>query len=134
MYGLTPFPRVGLTHHNEDVKKAAAALTQMMLAIAGGSELHEAISEHAVSWGGKPIFEALAPKQDRVIIGQMLTPACYMPESFAASLALAWKYHGDFKPAILIMASNRAGSRLKPELQTPKCLGITPRWIGLTIH
>jgi len=32
---------------------------------------------------------------------------------------------GDTHPtAILIMASNRAGSRLKPELQTPKCLGI----------
>ncbi len=95
---------VSLTHHNEDVKQGAEALTHMLVAIADGCDVRQAIKKHADPWGGASVFEALAKKPDRVIIGQMLTPACYMPESFAAALALAWKYHDDFERGILANA------------------------------
>ena len=100
----TVLEHIGLTHRNPDVIAGAAALTRMLLAIAQGSSVRQAISDHAADWGGAPIFEALSQKTDRVIVGRMLTPACYVPDSFAAALALAWKYHDDFRQGVLANA------------------------------
>ena len=100
----TVLEHIGLTHRNPDVIAGAAALTHMLLAIAQGSSVRQAISDHAADWGGAPIFEALSQKTDRVIVGRMLSPACYMPDSFAAALALAWKYHDDFRRGVLANA------------------------------
>jgi ADP-ribosylglycohydrolase len=35
-----------------------------------------------------------------VVIGQRLSPACYIPDAFPASLYLAWKYAEDFSAGI----------------------------------
>ena len=35
------------------------------------------------------------------VIGQRVSPACYIAEAFPASLYLAWKYAGDFEAGIL---------------------------------
>jgi len=39
-------------------------------------------------------------REDRTIIGTILSPACYIDQSFPASLYLAWKYHDDFRSGI----------------------------------
>jgi len=39
-----------------------------------------------------------------VIIGQVLSPACYINQAFPAALYLAWKYHDDLGSAILANA------------------------------
>ena len=40
---------------------------------------------------------------DRTVVGDHLSTACYLPESFVAALHFAWKYHDDFSMAILAM-------------------------------
>ncbi len=100
----TVVSHVGMTHCNAHVKQAAAALTRMLMSLADRRDVRQAIAQHAVPWGGAPIFEALAKKPDRFIVGRMLTSACYMPEAFVASLALAWKYHDQLERGILANA------------------------------
>ena len=43
-------------------------------------------------------------RPDRVIIGTILSPACYIDQAFPAALYLAWKYHDDLNAAILANA------------------------------
>ena len=38
---------------------------------------------------------------DRKVVGETLSTACYLPESFIASLFFAWKYESDFSSGIL---------------------------------
>ena len=95
---------VRLTHDNADVVATALGLTRILLALGSGAGVREAIADHGAKWGGEQIFEALAAKPDRVIVGRVLTPACYLPESFVASLVLAWKYHDNFREGVLANA------------------------------
>ena len=44
---------------------------------------------------------------DRDVVGNTLSTACYLPESFVAALHFAWKYHDDFTMAVL--ANAKAG-------------------------
>ncbi len=92
---------VELTHHGPDIDSAAIALTRMLLAVAGGKSVREAIEAYGNGYIGKKKLEKFAKKEDRWIIGQHFSPACYLPESFTASLCLAWKYADDFSSGIL---------------------------------
>ncbi len=100
----TVVSHVGLTHRNSEVQEAALAFTRMLVDMAAGQGVRNVIASYGVKWGGARIFEALSEKPDRVIIGRMLTPACYMPEAFAAALALTWKYHDNFRQGVLANA------------------------------
>lgn len=95
---------VAMTHRNRNVDQAALALTRMLEAIANRATLHEAILEHGAGWVGKRRLERMASLHDREIIGARYSPACYLPESFAASLCLAWKYADDFSEGVLANA------------------------------
>jgi ADP-ribosylglycohydrolase len=46
-------------------------------------------------------LEAWAARPDGEVIGAVLSPACYLEDSFPASLYLAWKYAGDFENALV---------------------------------
>ena len=111
--GETPTPyideeiirqHVALTHKNREVDCAALAMTRILLSIARGATLRDSILEHANGWIGKKRLEKMAGLEDRQIIGQYHSPACYLPESFTASLCLAWKYSGDLSEGILANA------------------------------
>ncbi len=95
---------VALTHRNRHVGHCARALTRMLCDIHRGVELPEAILRHAEPWIGRRDLDRLAGLEDRVIIGRQFSPACYLPESFVASLSLAWKYKADFARGILANA------------------------------
>ena len=41
---------------------------------------------------------------DRKVVGETLSTACYLPESFTAALYFAWKYSDDFSLAVLANA------------------------------
>lgn len=91
---------VGLTHRNPHVHRAAATLTRLLHAMSGGAALNEAIAREA----DVAQFETWANFPDRVVVGRQLTPACYLPDSFTASLYLAWAYADDFSAGILANA------------------------------
>ncbi len=95
---------VALTHKNHEVDRSALATTRILLSIARGATLRSAILEHANGWIGKRRLEEMAGLEDRQIIGKHYSPACYLPESFTASLCLAWKYSDDFSEGILANA------------------------------
>lgn len=95
---------VALTHRNRNVDQATLALARMLETIANGATLQEAILEHGTGWVGKRRLEKMASLRDREIIGNCYSPACYLPESFAASLCLAWKYADDFSEGVLANA------------------------------
>ena len=64
----------------------------MLLAISGGTSLRDAIADHGGPWAKPSKLEAWARQADRLTVGRQISSACYLPGSFTASLAIAWKY------------------------------------------
>lgn len=95
---------LALTHLGPAVASAGRALTRLLLAIAEGLPLRVAITECASDFVNPAQLEAWSCFEDRMVVGRHLTTACYLPESFVASLYLAWKYHDDFSTGIIANA------------------------------
>lgn len=98
---------LALTHHGQAVASAGRAFTRILMAHVGGLSLHEAIAEHASGFVDPAQLDTWSALDDRMVVGRHLTTACYLPESFVASLYFAWKYHDDFSAGI--MANARCG-------------------------
>ncbi len=95
---------VTLTHRHSNVLRAADCLTRLLQHLAEGTPLRKALMTQAGDWFSTRKAESWSRKPDRVIIGQKLSPACYIDQSFPASLYLAWKYHDDFPAALIANA------------------------------
>ena len=95
---------LALTHHGQPVARAGRALTKMLHAVADGLPLREAIAEHATEWASEGQLDTWSRLEDRTVVGRHLTTACYLPDSFTASLYLAWKYHDDFSAGVIANA------------------------------
>ncbi|MCH8475613.1 MAG: ADP-ribosylglycohydrolase family protein [Opitutales bacterium] len=83
---------VSLTHDDDEVRRAADTLVRMLFVLAEGKSLEEALVLEANGYVGVKQLEIWAARPDREVVGNILTPACYLPESFTAALFLAWKY------------------------------------------
>jgi ADP-ribosylglycohydrolase len=92
---------VRVTHRGELVETAARDLTKMLVAIINGAEVRESIEKFGNGWVGRKKLEAWAARPDGEVIGAVLSPACYLEDSFPASLYLAWKYAGDLENALV---------------------------------
>jgi ADP-ribosyl-[dinitrogen reductase] hydrolase len=95
---------VALTHRHSNVLRAADCLTRLLGLISEGQPLREALMHAAGDWFSTCKATDWARQPDRVIIGRKLSPACYIDQSFPASLYLAWKYHDDFPAAVIANA------------------------------
>ncbi|MFT4900844.1 MAG: ADP-ribosyl-[dinitrogen reductase] hydrolase [Lentimonas sp.] len=95
---------VQLTHRSRYIVEAAEGLTLMLQDIKNGSALRTAIAQHGALWVRRGQFETWSAFEDRSVVGRHLSPACYLPESFTASLYLAWKYADDFGSGVLANA------------------------------
>lgn len=95
---------LALTHHGAPVGDAGQTLAKLIGAIADGATVRDAIAEHANGYASAAKLSNWCDFDDRMVVGRQLTPACYLPDSFTASLYLAWKYHDDFTSAILANA------------------------------
>lgn len=95
---------VTLTHRNQHVVNAAKAMTHIIHSLSAGVELRKAIeSAGKVSWKTNQ-FETWANFPDRSVVGRHLSSACYLPESFTASLYLTWRHADSFSDGILANA------------------------------
>jgi ADP-ribosylglycohydrolase len=56
--------------------------------------------EEAPDWISDAKISRWIKEPDQVVIGQRLSPACYIPDAFPAALYLAWKYADDFSAGI----------------------------------
>ena len=95
---------VRLTHRNQHVSDAAAAMTNILYSLKEGLDLRKALDSHAKPWASSGQFDTWTHFSDRTVIGRQLTMACYLPESFTASLYLCWKYAEDFSAGIIANA------------------------------
>jgi ADP-ribosylglycohydrolase len=95
---------LALTHHGPEVAGAGRAMTRILYAMASGTSLREAIAEHAAHYATPGQLDTWTALEDRTVVGRHLTPACYLPDSFTASLYLAWKYHDDFEAGVIANA------------------------------
>jgi len=95
---------VGLTHDSLVTDQAALGHTRILRGLADGQGLREAISQHGSHWVGESTLRECEGLHDRQIIGKRFSPACYLPDSFSAALALSWKYHKSFDKGIIANA------------------------------
>jgi ADP-ribosylglycohydrolase len=95
---------LALTHLGQPVARSGRALVQMLQAVASGQPLRAAIAEYAVGFVTAASLETWSKVEDRIVVGRQLTPACYLPDSFTASLYFAWKYADDFTAGVLANA------------------------------
>jgi ADP-ribosylglycohydrolase len=91
---------VALTHQDKDVLRAADAFVRTLCRVREGRPLREAILEEAPDWISVAKISRWIKEPDQVVIGQHLSPACYIPDAFPAALYLAWKYADDFSAGI----------------------------------
>ncbi len=91
---------VALTHKDEGVLRAAAALTRLLVAVRDGEPLRDAILAQASDWISAAKVARWSREADATVIGERLSPACYIPDAFPAALYLAWKYADDFGAGI----------------------------------
>jgi len=92
---------VQLTHRAPEVLKAADSLVQILGAVVAGGALREAIFTHGSDWLSPRTAQQWLREPDEVVIGQRVSPACYIADAFPASLYLAWKYADDFEAGII---------------------------------
>ncbi|MDA0347287.1 MAG: ADP-ribosylglycohydrolase family protein [Verrucomicrobia bacterium] len=100
----TVLQHVALTHRNAHALKAAEALALILMDLAHDEELDSVLKKRVSPLNSPEQFKGWSDFEDRTIVGRHLTPACYLPDSFSASLFLAWKYRDDFKAGILANA------------------------------
>lgn len=91
---------VGLTHAHANVLRAADTLVRLLLAVAAGEPLREAMRREAGDWISGKKAESWREQPDATVIGQRYSPACYIAEAMPAALYLSWKYHDDFQAGI----------------------------------
>jgi ADP-ribosylglycohydrolase len=96
---------VRVTHRGELVETAARDLAKMLVAIINGAGVRESIETSGRGWVGRKKLEAWAARPDEEVIGAVLSPACYLKDSFPASLFLAWKYADDLESALVANAN-----------------------------
>ena len=93
---------VGLTHVSAETLDAAEALTRILIALAWGMEWAEAVDTFASSWINRwGSLDSLGDLDDRVVVGRHFTSACYLPDSFSASLWLCSKYWNGFEEGVV---------------------------------
>jgi ADP-ribosylglycohydrolase len=92
---------ISLTHRSDEVLAAGDAMVRMLCAAAAGAELREAIFAHGAEWFSKRKADQWSREPDEVVIGQRVSPACYIADAFPASLYLTWKYAGDFEAGVI---------------------------------
>jgi ADP-ribosyl-[dinitrogen reductase] hydrolase len=98
---------VRVTHRGELVETAARDLARMLVAILKGNGVRESIEKHGNGWVGRKKLEAWARRPDEEVVGAVLSPACYLEDSFPASLYLAWKHAHD--PEAALVANTNLG-------------------------
>jgi ADP-ribosylglycohydrolase len=76
-------------------------MARILCALPSGADLRETIFSQAGDWISSHKAEEWSRDADDAVIGQRVSPACYIPNAFLASLYLAWKYAGDFEAGII---------------------------------
>ena len=83
---------IALTHKDNDVLAAGDAIVRILAAVSIGASLQEAILDEASQWISKAKINRWADRPDRVVVGGILSSACYIPDAFPAALFLSYRH------------------------------------------
>ena len=97
---------VRLTHNHEYTLRAATDLTRIFHRLVQGESIRHTLKTLPIPGVSVRLLEKWESMDDRVVVGDTLSTACYLPESFVAALHFVWKYHDDFSMAILANAKS----------------------------
>lgn len=98
---------VALTHKDREVLDAADALVKIFAVVSRGADLRETILDEAPAWISRAKLRDWEDAPDRVLVGSILSSACYIPDAFPAALALAYRHAG--RPADGICSNAQCG-------------------------
>ena len=98
---------VALTHKDADVLAAADVVVRILAAVSRGADLRETILEEAPAWISAAKLKKWEAAPDRIVIGGILSSACYIPDAFPAALFLAYRHAG--RPADGICSNAQCG-------------------------
>lgn len=95
---------VGFSHGDSRVMMAADLLVQMLDDLHRGLAVRETIRVRASGWVEPELLDGWTKEPDEVVVGRLLSPACYIRDAFTASLYLCWKYADAFDEGIIANA------------------------------
>jgi ADP-ribosylglycohydrolase len=86
---------VSLTHKDDEVVEAAGILARMLARVCSGDDLRSTILDEGADWISEAKVRRWEREPDHVVVGGLLSSACYIPDAFPAALFLAWRHAGD---------------------------------------
>ena len=92
------------THTHPVTISAAEDLTRILFALNERAEIRSTLQTLRLSNIPLTSIKKWEAMPDRKVVGEILSSACYLPESFTAALYFAWKYSDDFSLAVLANA------------------------------
>tara|TARA_B100000886_G_scaffold280299_1_gene204375 strand:+ start:2070 stop:3092 length:1023 start_codon:yes stop_codon:yes gene_type:complete len=92
---------VRTTHDHPASLRAATDLTRILIHLSNGSEIRESLSDLSLPGVSLKKLRKWEQLEDRTVVGDKISSACYLPDSFLASLYFVWKYHDDFSQAVI---------------------------------
>lgn len=98
---------VSLTHKDDEVLAAADALARMLVRVCANEDLRSTILEEGSDWISAAKIARWEREPDHVVVGGLLSSACYIPDAFPAALFLAWRHAGHL--AAGVAANARVG-------------------------
>jgi ADP-ribosylglycohydrolase len=98
---------LGLTHESQALAQYAKVYTQLLVEVAGGRDLRQAVSAAAKSVGLDLDRVLRFNYSDTDVVQRVFGSACYITDSFPSVLYLAYKHSGSFEEAVL--ANTNAG-------------------------
>lgn len=126
---------VGFSHASGEAVSSGAALGRTLFAIASGRDLREAILENCADWISEKKLRKWSSHPPETVVGAILSPACYLPDAFAASLYLACFFSESIEEG-LICNTNLGGDNCHRGVVVGSLLGagnglqsIPSRWL-----
>jgi len=90
--GKAAAAQVALTHRSDTLQKYAILYGRMIANLIRGADLRQEVQEAARAVGFGKIASYIG-LEDTQVVGGMLSPACYIDDSFKTVLYFAYKYH-----------------------------------------
>ena len=95
---------VQITHTHPVTISVAEEFARILFALNQRAEIRSTLQTLRLSNVSLNSIKKWEGMADRKVVGEILSPACYLPESFSAAMYFAWKYSDDFSLAILANA------------------------------